>query len=455
MMNRSTNQSLPSWQEIGKILDNEVTEPEEIRELLDRTDNGRVRQSIGNGVTVFRQDKNLKGAIRLNELTSQRDIVKDLGWSRNDGTNINDVDEANLQLYLEQTYGLTYDKAIDKAMRIVSNENRYHPIRDYLESLKWDGISRIGKALPKYLGADENSYTEEVMRLLLMAAIRRIYEPGCKFEIMVCLVGGQGAGKSTFFRFLACNDEWFSDDLKRIDDEQVYRKMAGHWIIEMSEMMATVNAKSIEEIKSFISRQKETYKVPYDKYPKDRPRQCVFVGTSNSMDFLPLDRTGNRRFAPVMVHSERVKKHILADEEEARDYIKQLWAEAMVVYRQNPDYELKLSSDNEQYLQELQKQFMPEDTKVGIIQDWLDNNNLEYVCSLMIYNEALGQESSKPKTWELREIGNILNTSITGWENGPQHRFPNYGNQRSWKRIHGKDGFDKLPEGTVTPFETL
>lgn len=120
--------------------------------------------------------------------------------------------------------------------------------------------------LPKYLGAEEDAYTREIMQLLMLAAIHRVYEPGCKYEIMVCLVGGQGAGKSTFFRFLAIKDEWFSDDLKRMDDDNVYRKMQGHWIIEMLEMMATVNAKSIEDIKSFISRQKETYKIPYEKY---------------------------------------------------------------------------------------------------------------------------------------------------------------------------------------------
>lgn len=97
--------------------------------------------------------------------------------------------------------------------------------------------------------------------------------------------GRTGRRKIYIFRFLAIKDEWFSDDLKRMDDDNVYRKMQGHWIIEMSEMMATVNAKSIEDIKSFISRQKETYKIPYETHPEDRPRQCVFVGTSNSMDF--------------------------------------------------------------------------------------------------------------------------------------------------------------------------
>ena len=102
--------------------------------------------------------------------------------------------------------------------------------------------------------------------------ISRASRPGCKFEIMLCLVGGQRAGKSTFFRFLAIRDEWFPDDLKKLDDEKVFVKLQGHWIIEMSEMLATSNAKSIEEIRSFISRHKETYKVPYETHPADRKR---------------------------------------------------------------------------------------------------------------------------------------------------------------------------------------
>jgi predicted P-loop ATPase len=269
---------------------------------------------------------------------------------------------------------------------------------------------------------------------------------------MVCLVGGQGAGKSTFFRFLALNDEWFSDDLKRMDDDNVYRKMQGHWIIEMSEMIATVNAKSIEDIKSFISRQKETYKIPYETHPEDRPRQCVFVGTSNSMDFLPLDRTGNRRFAPVLVHPEKVEKHILEDEKESREYIKQAWAEAMELYRNGP-HELKLSRETEEYLKEMQKEFMPEDAKVGVIQLWLDELPEDYVCSTMIYKEAFSHEYDTPKDWELKEINNVMNHSITGWEKVSSHRFAKYGTQRGWRRVSGKGEFHEVEKDVKTPFD--
>ena len=141
---------------------------------------------------------------------------------------------------------------------------------------------------------------------------------------------------------MAVKDEWFSDDLRRLDDDNVYRKLQGHWIIEMSEMIATANAKSIEEIKSFLSKQKETYKIPYETHPADRLRQCVFAGTTNRQDFLPRDRTGNRRFIPVPVDAELAEVHILDDETESRTYIDQLWAEAMTIYNSG-NYKLAFS----------------------------------------------------------------------------------------------------------------
>ena len=187
----------------------------------------------------------------------------------------------------------------------IKGENAYHPIQDVLNSLVWDGKPRIHSCLHHFLGADESDYVEEMLKHFLLGAICRVFHPGSKYEELLCLVGGQGAGKSTFFRFLAIQDEWFSDDLKKLDDDKVFAKLQGHWIIEMSEMLATSNAKSIEEIRSFISRQKETYRTPYETQPKDRLRQCVFGGSSNTLDFLPLDRAGNRRFLPVMFYPEK------------------------------------------------------------------------------------------------------------------------------------------------------
>ena len=140
--------------------------------------------------------------------------------------------------------------------------------------------------------------------------------------------------------------------------------MQGHWLIEMSEMIATANAKSIEEIKSFLSRQKETYKVPYETHPADRKRQCVFCGTSNTLDFLPLDRTGNRRFVPVMVHPELAEIHILDDEPAAREYLIQVWQKQWR-FTASGNFKLRFSPAMNEYLKVHQRDFMPEDTKAA------------------------------------------------------------------------------------------
>ena len=407
---------------------------EEVRVNLDLTDNGAIRNSIRNCLTVFQNDPYLQGAIRYNILTERIDIVKPLWWEKPTAT-LNDTDFNYLMLYLEDKYGLTSEKKIEKAISIVADCNKYHPIRDYLNSLEWDGTERIRYALTRFLGAEDSEYTYQCLRLFMLGAISRVFKPGCKFEVMLCLVGGQGAGKSSFFRLLAVKDEWFSDDLKKIDDDNVYRKMQGHWIIEMSEMIATANAKSIEEIKSFISRAKETYKVPYETHPADRLRQCVFGGSSNTMDFLPLDRSGNRRFLPIMVHPEKAEVHILENEAASRAFVDMMWAEAMFIYQNSP-VKLTLSKDMDRELRELQKQFMPEDTKVGLIQFFLDSFGGTQVCSKLIYAEALNHPFDEPKQWEIREINEIMNNSIEGWTPFSNPRiFAKYGRQRGWERI--------------------
>lgn len=136
------------------------------------------------------------------------------------------------------------------------------------------------------MGADASDFVYEVVKHFLMEALSRIYRPGCKADEMLCLVGQQGAGKSTFFRFLALNDDWFSDDLKQLNDSKIYEHLRGHWIMEMSEMIAAISAKSNEEIKSFLTRQKDTYRNPYDKYEEDRKRQCIFAGSTNTRQFI-------------------------------------------------------------------------------------------------------------------------------------------------------------------------
>ena len=162
---------------------------------------------------------------------------------------MNETDGNQIRLYLEHNYQLTSERCISIGLSVSAGNNSFHPIRDRLEGLVWDGEERIGRALHHFLGAEENEYTAEVLKMHMLAAISRIYFPGCKYDIALCLVGPQGGGKSTFFRFLAIEDEWFTDDLRRLEDKRVFEKMNGHWIIELSEMSTIAAARSIEETK--------------------------------------------------------------------------------------------------------------------------------------------------------------------------------------------------------------
>ena len=209
-----------------------------------------------------------------------------------------------------------------------------------------------------------------------------------------------------------------------------------------------------------ISRQKETYRTPYETQPKDRLRQCVFGGSSNTLDFLPLDRAGNRRFLPVMIYPEKAEVHILEDEAASREYLLQVWAEAMTIYRSG-EYSMKFSKEIQRQLVEVQKDFMPEDTEAGQIQGFLEHYTGNVVCSKQLFKEALGHAFEEPKRWQLHNINEIMNTVVTGWKPFSNPRmFAGYGRQRGWEReISGnevpdnEDGFVELSEEEVRQLE--
>ncbi len=343
-----------------------------------------------------------------------------------------DNDFNNILLYLEQNYALTNKDKILSAIDIIAHQNEYHPIRDVLNGLEYAGTGYIENLFPKYLGVPKSDYCTEVTKIFMLGAISRVFEPGCKFDTMLCIVGGQGIGKSTIFRLLAIHDEWFTDDLKKINDEKCFEKMLGHWIIEMSEMLALKSAKSVEDLKSFITRQSDVYRTPYDRFSQTIKRQCVLCGTTNDMSFLPDDKTGNRRFLPLVV-SGTAEAHPLKDEKETRSFVMKAWAEAMALYKSGK-YSTVPTKEMDSYLKHIQSDLMPEDTRIGVIQEWLDSVQYARVCSLMIWREAFGHEYDEPDRMALKAINDIMNFKIEGWEKGALYRFRKYGAQRSWKR---------------------
>ncbi len=428
-------------------------EIDKIKKALDRNKDGAVSNTISNYVAILTSDPMLFGAIRLNELSSRIHIVRDLGWKRNRDAPLTDTDANYLRLYIERQYGISSEKLLASAIDVAANENRFHPIRDRLESLVHDGISRIPYVLRHFLGAEISEVNTAFMTVWLLEAIARVFTPGIKADLMLCLTGDQGAGKSTFFRFMAMQDEWFTDDIRRLDDDNVCRRLSGHLIVELSEMNAMSKAR-VEEIKAFISRQYDTYKVPYDRHPKDIPRQCVFCGSANRKAFLPADRSGNRRFMPVEIDAKQAEVHILENEAESRAYCEQVWAEAMTIFRSG-NYSLSLPKEIEMHLAALQQDFLPEDDRIGMITGFLDRTTENNVCSRMIYREAF-TAFHEPTQYDLREIAEIVNTEIKDgrlpqWRRYPStRRYVLYGQQRGWERVPpDADGFTqlRLPDG--------
>jgi predicted P-loop ATPase len=197
----------------------------------------------------------------------------------------------------------------------------YHPILQYLEGLKWDGKPRLDEWLINYAGAGDSDYTRAVSSLILIAAVRRVRSPGCKFdELMVLESPKQGMLKSSALRALCPHPTWFSDDLPLgVDSKQIIERTSGKWIIEAAELSGLPRAQ-VEHLKSMLSRQVDgPVRLAYARMPVERPRQFIIVGTTNSNAYLK-DHTGNRRFWPI-----RIERFNIMQLTEARD---QLWAEA-------------------------------------------------------------------------------------------------------------------------------
>lgn len=198
--------------------------------------------------------------------------------------------------------------------------DRRHPVREYLEELKWDGTSRIETWLQDYAGVADSPYVRAVSRLSLIAAVRRVRKPGCKFDEMIVLEGLQGGGKSTLLEKLCPDDNWFLDDLPLVGKtQQLMEMISGKWIVESSELKDLKKAKA-ENLKAMLSRRVDRARLAWRYEPVDMPRQCIFFGTTNNETYLK-DATGNRRFWPVKTSGAMREAELAA----VRDL---LWAEA-------------------------------------------------------------------------------------------------------------------------------
>ena len=287
---------------------------------------GEYLATIDNIVLILRNDSELKGKLGFDSFTGRYTAQGALPWNNDKKRRTwQDEDDAGLRHLLEKKYDIRSKGNIDDARVLVSRENIFHPVLDYLNGLEWDGVPRAETLLIDYMGAEDTPYTRAVTRKTLAAAVRRVRQPGVKFDNVLILVGKQGCGKSYLVSRLG--GKWFSDTLTNIQGKEAYEELQGFWIVEIAELSA-LRKSEVEAVKHFIAKQSDSYRAAYDRHVRTRARQCIFFGTTNNAEFLR-DATGNRRFLPVDVDPAKARLSVFDDlTDEVRD---QIWAEACVI----------------------------------------------------------------------------------------------------------------------------
>jgi predicted P-loop ATPase len=430
----------------------EVEEEKDWREKLKITDKGAIAQTIENVVTILRYDPRLTRCLALNEMEHTIVAKKSLPWRKVKGVSQwVDADDADLRYYLERVYGISSKDKIFDAVNVVATENKFHPVRDYLDGCTWDGVPRVETLLVDYLGAEDNAYTRAVTRKALVAAVARIYEPGCKFDYMLTIRGRQGLGKSAFISKLG--GDWFSDSFTTLQGKDAYEQVLGVWIMEVGELAGMRKAEA-ETIKLYISKQTDRFRPAYGRRTQEFPRQCIFIGTTNEEQFLR-DTTGNRRFWVVDTPNDPSRDLF---EELTPDMIRLIWAEAVEIYKAGE--KLYLPKALEAKAREIQATYEEENPRVGIVADYLDrllpedwDNRDPYdrrtwlesdavgtvqretVCILEIWTEALGGNPDRLDRYAIKEVRDIV-SALPQWrrQGNKQKSIKPYGRQKYYQR---------------------
>lgn len=447
--------------------------------LLHLNEEGALRTTLHNTTLIVGNDVWTKGVMALNEFTHevvQRGApgvkaprrkgaakqplqLEGASWQLGDPVNgdlwTEDKDNAIRALLEAPTtqggYGIKVpDRDLRAAIDIIARRNAFHPVRERLNGLAWDGVPRLDRLFIDYLGTPDNSYYRDIARLTLTAAVTRVFEPGHKFDFAPILEGSQGKRKSTFIRILAMG--WFAElDMNFDDRKQLVEKMQGAIIGEFPELSGMMRSE-VHDVKAVITTQSDKVRLAYDKRAREFPRQCIFIGTTNDQRYLK-DVTGGRRFWPVFcfivgeIDTDRLEREL-----------DQLWAEAVHHYRSmraaQPCGTLPLyltdprSKEISKVLQEAARVETADDAELGVITDWLNqpivtgdlNSPAEgklrdKTCLKELWLHALGRPEDRYDDAAARRLGKVMDR-VEGWKNtGTTARFGVLKQQKAYRRV--------------------
>jgi predicted P-loop ATPase len=284
--------------------------------------NSKILPVLANAVFAIEGETRLANSLAYDEMMRTTMFLNPFIGGVAASRPLTDGDVVKIQQFIQRS-GISRigKEPVGDAVNLVAKERSFHPVRDYLEALQWDGVNRLDKWLATYLGTEATPYEAAIGRMFLIAMVARIFRPGCKADYMLVLEGSQGALKSSACNVLA--GIWFSDAMPEVGSKDAQQHLRGKWLIEIAEMHA-MNRADTAELKQFITRTTEQYRPSYGRLEVVEPRQCVFIGTTNQDVYLR-DETGGRRFWPVKCGRINLPK-LTAD----RD---QLFAEAVHLYQ--------------------------------------------------------------------------------------------------------------------------
>lgn len=389
----------------------------------------KLQQTVRNFEIIMDNDSRFAGKIKFDEFSRQEYLTGEIPWENEACDRAwGSHDDAALYSIIQTDYGVKNRNDYFDAIKNVSMRNKFHPVRDILDSLEWDGTEQIRNLLPDYLGVEDTEYSYQVMRLWMLGAVARVYEPGCKFDYTMIFTGPQGLGKSTFLKMMSLNDSWFNDSLDSLDSDKAAQSLMGSWIVELAELKSLARtAGGVESVKRFLTAVQDKYRVPYERRADIFLRQCVFAGTTNKSDFLQ-DETGNRRFLIIQTGVNKPTKSLFVPE--AIEDMKAAWAQAVHIWKtEQPELILPDSCRDE--ARRLQDESMADDGKVGIITQFLEDK--QRTCVLEIWKEAL-EENGRPQKWQSSEISDII-LSLPNWSRVKSPtRYREYGVQKLFQK---------------------